>query len=300
MILVVEATGRLGGTITQRLLAAGKDVRILMRHNSPSEELARKGRATSAQSLVEAGAQPVFGGLRDRASLNAACAGVEVVVTTANTALRGGEDSVQTVDLDGNRNLIGAASAAGVKHFIFTSAMIADLHSPVPFLQPKAKTEDELKVSGMAYTILVPTAFMEVWVGSVVGRPLMAGQPITLVGEAKRKHSFVSRADVAAYATAAVDNPAARNRRLLIGGPEGLSWRDVVAVCTRVLGRELTVRFVTRGETGPDLDEGVIGLLAGMEMYDSVVGMGELSHTFGVEPTPVEVVVGRMFGGVGS
>jgi NADH dehydrogenase len=108
MILVVGATGRLGGVITEQLLAAGKDVRILLRHNSPSEALATRGMATSAQSLIEARAQPVFGDMQARVSLDAACIGIEVVVTTANTALRGGEDSVRTVDLDGNRNLVGS------------------------------------------------------------------------------------------------------------------------------------------------------------------------------------------------
>jgi NADH dehydrogenase len=299
MTLVIGATGRLGGLITQRLLAAGKDVRILVRHNSPLEDLAKQGMATSAQSLIEAGAEPVFGDLRDRASLDAACAGIEVVITTANTALRGGEDTVKMVDQEGNRNLIEAASAGGVRHFIFTSAMAA-LNSPVPFLQAKARTEDELKTSGMAYTILAPAAFMEVWVGSVVGGPLMAGQPVTLVGEAKRKNSFAYMADVVAYAIAAMDNPAARNRRLPIGGPEALSWRDVVVTCARVLGRELEVRFVEAGEPVPDLDENVIGLLAGIEMHDSVLDMSELSRTFGIEPTPLEVVVSQMFGGVGS
>ena len=41
MILIVGATGTLGGRITRRLLEAGKEVRILVRHNSPSAELAQ-------------------------------------------------------------------------------------------------------------------------------------------------------------------------------------------------------------------------------------------------------------------
>jgi NADH dehydrogenase len=161
--------------ITQRLLAAGKDVRILVRHHSPSEELARQGLATPAQSLIDAGAQPVYGDLKDRTSLDAACQGIETVVTTANSALRGGEDNVGTVDLKGNRNLIDAAKAAIVKHFVFTSAIIADRDSPVPFLQAKALSEEHLCASGMDYTILVPNTFIEVWTGMIVGLPLQIG-----------------------------------------------------------------------------------------------------------------------------
>ena len=300
MMLVVGATGRLGGMITQRLLAAGKDVRILARHNSPSEELAKQGLATPAQSLIDAGAQPVYGDLKDRASLDAACQGIETVVTTANSALRGGEDNVEAVDLKGNRGLIDAAQSASVKHLIFTSALIADKESPAPFLQAKALSEEHLRASGMDYTILAPNTFMEVWVGMIVGMPLQMGQPVTLVGEARRRHSFVSMVDVAAFATAAVDNPAAVNQYLAIGGPEAVSWRDVVAACERAMGRDLPVQFAAPGEPIPGQGEEVAGLMAAMESYDSVIDMADTARTFGVELTPLEMVAGRMFGGAGS
>ena len=50
MILVVGATGMLGGMITQQLLAQGKEVRILVRHNSPSDAMARSSEARSFMS----------------------------------------------------------------------------------------------------------------------------------------------------------------------------------------------------------------------------------------------------------
>jgi len=90
--------------ITRRLLEGGDEVRILVRQDSPSEELARQGLATSAGSLIEAGAQPVYGDIKDRASLDQACVGTETVITTANSAMRGGEDNVDTVDREGNRS----------------------------------------------------------------------------------------------------------------------------------------------------------------------------------------------------
>jgi uncharacterized protein YbjT (DUF2867 family) len=295
MILVAGATGRLGGMITQRLLAAGKDVRILVRHNSPSEELAKQGLATAAESLIDAGAQPVYGDLKDRASLDAACWGVEMVLTTANSALRGGEDNVESVDRKGNRSLIDAAQAAGVTHLIFTSALIADKESSAPFLRAKALSEEHLRASGMGYTILAPNIFIEVWAGLIVGMPLRQGQPVTLVGEARRRHSFVSMGDVAAFATAAVDNPAALNQRLVIGGPEAVSWREIVAACGKAQGRELPLQFVAPGEPMPGQTEAIAGLMAAMESYDSVIDMDETARTFGVELTPLEVVAKRMF-----
>lgn len=296
MILVVGATGMLGGMITQQLLAQGKDVRILVRHNSPSEAMAAQGMATSAQTLVAAGAQPVYGDMKDRASLDRAMAGVHTVLTTANSALRGGEDNPETVELHGNRNLIDAAKAAGVDHFIFTSAMGADSNSPDPFVRGKGQTEVAVRESGLTYTILYPNVFTEVWVGMVVGGPLRAGQPITLVGEARRLHTFVSMGDVAAFSVAAVDNPAAHNATIPIGGPEAVSWRAIVAGVEQIIGREVAIRFVQPGEPVPFVPDVVQGLLAAQDTYDSPLPMADIAATYGVTLTPMATVLQRMFG----
>lgn len=56
MILIVGATGTLGGRIACGLLERGKAVRILVREPSPTAELAAMGMATSAESLIAAGA----------------------------------------------------------------------------------------------------------------------------------------------------------------------------------------------------------------------------------------------------
>ena len=290
MIMVVGATGIVGGMITRRLLEDGKDVRILVRTNSPSEQLAQEGRATSAEELIGAGAQPVYGDLRDRASLDAAVQGVEAVITTANSAGRGGEDNPQSVDLEGNRNLIEAARDAGVERFVFVSAFGADPENPVPFMQAKGQSEASLRESGMEYTIFAPTPYMEIWAAVVVGMPALQDRPVILVGEGRRRHSFISNRDVAAFAVAAVDHPAARNRYLALGGPEPLSWRDVVATYERVLGKSISVEFVAMGEPVP-LPDPMPWILAGMETYDSAIEMDEISRTFDVPLTRLETFV---------
>jgi uncharacterized protein YbjT (DUF2867 family) len=289
MIGVIGATGIVGGMITRQLLERGKEeVRILVRRDSPTSQLVQRGLATSAESLIEAGAQSVYGDLRDRASLAAVVEGVETVITTANSAMRGGADNPQSVDLEGNRNLIEAARDAGVEHFIFVSALGADPNHPAPFMQAKAQSEASLRESGMEYTILAPTPFMEVWPGLMVGMPALQGQPVTLVGEGRHRHSFISNRDVAAFAVAAVDHPAARNQYLAIGGPEPLTWRDVVATYERVLGRPISVQFVAIGEPVPGLPDPMPALLAGMETYDSAIEMDEIARTFDVPLTRLE------------
>ncbi len=290
MILVVGATGIVGGMITRRLLEQDKDVRILVRHNSPSEQLAREGRATSAEGLIGAGAQPAYGDMRDRASLDAAVQGVQTVITTANSAGRGGEDNPQSVDLEGNRNLIDAARDAGVERFVFVSAFGADPENPVPFMQAKGQSEASLRESGMDYTILSPTPYMEIWAAVVVGMPALQDRPVILVGEGRRRHSFISNRDVGAFAVAVVDHPAARNGYLALGGPEPLSWHDVVSTYERVLGRSIAVEFVAMGDSVP-LPDPMPWILAGMETYDSAIEMDEISRTFDVPLTRLETFV---------
>jgi uncharacterized protein YbjT (DUF2867 family) len=253
MILVVGATGQLGSLITRRLLEQGREVRILVRAGS------------EYRALEAAGATAVVGDLKDRASLDAATRGVDTVLTTANSAVRSGADNVQSVEIEGNRNLIDAAAASGVKHFIFTSTMGAAPDSAIPLMRGKGLAEQHLKASGVPYTILAPNGFMEVWLPMVIGIPLQSGQPVTLVGEGNRKHTFVSSGDVAAFATAAIDNPASRNQHIFIGGPEALSWKDLVRITSRVVGRELAIRHVTPAEGLPGIPAVVSGLMAGMD-----------------------------------
>src|SRR6266487_2802663 len=288
MILIVGATGNLGGAGTRMLLAQGQPVRILARAQS------------NYQPLQEAGAQVVLGDLKQRGSLDAACQGVDTVITTANSAARGGEDTVQTVDLEGNRHLIDAAKAAGVRQFIFVSSLAADPNSPIPFVQAKGQTEDYLRESGMPYTILAPNGYMEVMVAGFVGMPAMMGQPVTIVGGGRRKHSFISASDVAAFILAAVDNPAAINQKLLLGGPQPLSFRDAVAIYERVLGHRIPISSVAPGEPVPGLPEMIAQLLAGLDTYDSPIDMTETARTFGIQLTPLEEVVRRAVTSVGS
>jgi NADH dehydrogenase len=283
MILIVGSTGSLGCAIAQALLARGEVVRILVRRDASAAEP-----NSALQKLVAAGAQPVRGDLKDRASLDRACAGVDTVITTANSAMRGGEDNTQTVDLDGNRNLIDAAKGAGVGHFIFVSANGADPSSPVPFLAAKGLTEQHLQASGLPYTIIAPEAFMEVWVGMVVGGPALANQPVTVVGSGNRRHTFISARDVAQFTVASVGNQDAINRKLVLGGPQAISFRDAAQAFERMLGREVRLQSVAPGQPIAGFPQVVVDLMTGFDLHDSVVDMTALSKQFGITLTSAD------------
>jgi len=271
MILVAGGTGLVGSMIVDGLLDQGRRVRALVRSQAAVERLSARGVDT------------VVGDLKDRASLDRACAAVDVVITTANSMARGGEDTPETVEEQGNRNLTDAARAAGVRHFVFTSALGSALESPVPFLRGKALAEEYLKDSGLTYTILLPNLFMEIWCPNIVGRAVLEGRPVVLVGEGRRRHSMISAADVAGFAVAAAGNERAYNRALVLGGPEPVSWQDVVAAYERVTGRKIEVTYIPSGQPLPGVPDFVSGLMNQLEGYDSVIPMEAVAHEFGVK-----------------
>lgn len=281
MILCVGATGLLGGSIARRLLGEGKAVRMLVRSGSDYEE------------LVSAGAEAAIGDLKEAGSLRAACRGVEAVVTTANAIGRTGEDNLESVDHLGNRDLVDAAASEGVRHFVFVSALGADVSHQMPLLKAKGLTEQRLRTSGMGWTVLQPNFYMDLWIPMIVGGPALAGHPVTLVGDGLRRHSMVAVRDVAAYATAALDHPhLALGRTLLIGGPEPVTLRDVVVAFERALGQDLVVETIGPGEPIPHVPEFVGELAAALASYDSPLDMTELARTYGVAQTTLTDFVG--------
>ena len=274
MLLVAGATGSLGTRITKRLLDQGRPVRILVRPGS------------DPAALAAAGAEVAIGNLKDPASLERACVGVQTVITTASASRRG-DDSIENVDRQGNLNLVDAAVRAGVRHMILTSTLAASESSPVPLFRAKAAAEARLRDSGIAWTVLQPNAFMDVWFGMLIEMPLFSGQPVTLVGESRRRHAFVDEQDVAAFAVAAIDHPAARNATIAIGGPDALTLRDAVRAYEDAGAPERPIRSVPPGDPIPGLPEPIWGLAAGLESFDSPVPMEETARTYGVTLTTV-------------
>ena len=272
MIVVAGATGSVGSRIVLELLARGEQVRALVR---PTSDYGR---------LQAAGAEIALGDLKDAPSLEHACQGADVVITTA-TASKRGDDRLAAVDLEGNYHLIAAAERAGVGHFILVSTVGASPESPVELFRAKGLAEEQLRASGMAHTILQPAPFMDVWFGMLVELPMHAGRPVTLVGESRRRHAFIAERDVALLAAAAPRTPSARNVTLQIGGPEAITWLDVVRAYEAAAGRPIAVQSVPPGAPIPGLPEPVWGLAASLESFDTVIPMEQVTREFGITLT---------------
>jgi uncharacterized protein YbjT (DUF2867 family) len=224
MILVVGASGRLGSRVAQLILERGTPVRAM------SRDISRLAR------LTKLGAEPVTGDLRNPATLSRACANVDKVVAAAHAFIAEGDNHPGTVDDAGNRQLIDACRISDVKHFVFTSAHDARADHPLEFFRIKFRVEEYLRASGLSYTILRPSAFMEFW-AALVGQPIVEKGRTTIFGRGLNPVNFVSVADVAQFALIALNDPAASHQVIEIGGPENLSLIEVAAIFERVTGR---------------------------------------------------------------
>lgn len=233
MNLVVGASGMLGAEICHRLAEEGKQVRALARDSTDPAK---------RDKLKSFGARLSYGDLKDHSTLEAACRDITSVISTASSTFsRQTGDSIESVDLQGQLNLVRAAKAARVSHFVFISFPPA----PGDFALQRAKrvVETELAGSGVPYTVLQPTFFTEVWLSPAVGFDA-ANASAQIYGSGQNKISWISYLDVAKFAAGSVDNAAARNCVIKLGGPEALSPLEVVQTFEEVSGRKFTVTHV--------------------------------------------------------
>jgi uncharacterized protein YbjT (DUF2867 family) len=233
MILVVGSTGILGGEICRRLREAGQPVRGLVRSTSGEEKVAR---------LQSMGVETVLGDLRDPPSLQAACQGVDTVITTATTTLSMQPgDSIPVTDQQGQIDLVQAAKKAGVKRFVMVSIPLETL--PCPLVTAKRKVENAVMSSGMDYTILRPSVFMEIWLSPALGFDYTNGKA-TIYGEGHGKNRYISVGDVAQYVVESLTTPAAINACFDLGQPQSYSMMEVVRAFEQATGKTFELTFV--------------------------------------------------------
>jgi uncharacterized protein YbjT (DUF2867 family) len=231
--LVVGATGVLGRTIVSSLLDGTSSLRAMVRPTRNND---------ATQTFSASGVELARGDLKDRTSLETACRGVRTVISTAtSTSSRLVGDSIETVDEEGQASLVQVAREAGVERFVFVSFAA----SPLDFALQRAKrgVEELLRASGMAYTILQPSYFMEGWLSPKLGFDPVGGRA-RLFGGGLRKVSWVSVRDVARFAAAAAEGDRMIGRTVPLGGPEALSQRDVLDIYAELGGPPVTVEDV--------------------------------------------------------
>ena len=140
MLLVTGATGTTGMEVLRALKARGAKARALVRDE------------TKAHHLRDLGFEPTTGDLGDPRTLGAALEDVERAYLVS---------PISPMQSEFEQAFLETAKEAGVKHIIKLSVIGASPEAPQRFARTHAKVEQALKESGMAWTLLRPTGFMQ-------------------------------------------------------------------------------------------------------------------------------------------
>jgi NADH dehydrogenase len=168
--------------------------------------------------------------------------GVKTVVS-AVTGFGPGGGGPMAVDLQGNVNLIAAAEAANVHHFVLISMHGARQDHPLELYRAKFYAEERLRKSRLAWTIIRPTVFMELW-AAIVGDSLTKSGKATVFGRGDNPINLVSVRDVARFVELAVTDPRLQRTTMDVGGPQNLTLNDVVEILAASSGRKAAARHV--------------------------------------------------------
>jgi uncharacterized protein YbjT (DUF2867 family) len=224
MILVSGATGTVGTELVRRLWAEGAQTRALV-HDASKADVVRRPEVQIAQGDF---------GLPE--TLDAALDGVDVVFLAS-------PPHPQQVQMEGN--MIEACKRAGVKHIVKLSIMKASPRAAVPFLKWNGEIERELEQSGITCTCLQPNYFMQ--------NLLRLADNISSTGTIQlpmkdAKVSMIDTRDVAEVALRVLVDPEPHaGKRLVLTGPEALSFEQVADKLTLAMGRK--IRYM---DTRPD------------------------------------------------
>ncbi len=230
MIAIAGGTGRLGRLLVRQLTEQDLPVRILTRE----PERTKRGTALAVE-VIQADA-------RDARTLPDAIAGASVVISAMHGFAGPGSVSPASVDRDGNFNLIEAASRAGAA-FVLVSVVGAGPDHPMDLCRAKYAAEERLRGSGLPWTIVRATAFMETW-ASIMLEPLRKRGTIPVFGRGENPINFVSVRDVAALVTLAARDASLRGRTLELGGPENLSLSQLASAVQKAAGQRGRVRRI--------------------------------------------------------
>jgi uncharacterized protein YbjT (DUF2867 family) len=223
VILLAGGTGRLGTLVVSRLTAVREPVRVLTRDTCRAAAL--RG------PLVDV----VLGDVRDPSTLLPALSDVRTVVSAVQGFAGPGGVTPESVDRDGNANLVAAAKAEG-SDVVLVSVVGASADSAMELFRMKAAAEENLINSGVPWTIVRASGFLELYLDLVRRSAGKAGRPLVF-GHGQNPIDFVRVADVADAVVRATIDPALRCRTLNVCGTN-LTLNAVAAMVQQELGSD--------------------------------------------------------------
>lgn len=283
MILVTGATGFLGSHLVRELIAGGYKVRALVRD-------VRRGERLESQ-----GVELVKGDMTDPESLKEVTKGIETVINLVGV-ISGGEKVYRAVHTEGTRNLTQAAKENGAKRFIYISANGASKDGATPYFRTKWEAEEEVRKSGLEYTIFRPSVLFgpnDAFVNQLAfGMRIAPVFPVFGSGEYKLQPLFVT--DLAQCIVKSITEPKAVNQAIEMGGPDAMTFNEIVDAVAEALGKKvfklhlplslikLSARLMGKILKKPPVS---IDQLIMMEQ-GNICDIARMKEIFGISPTP--------------
>lgn len=284
-VLVAGGRGFLGSAIVDALLGDGHEVGVLSRSS---------GKGGGKVEVVQ-------GDVTEPAGLAGALAGWEVVVDAVqfpNSPIENPKKgyTFENVDLNGTKNLVDAAKAAGTRHFVDMSGVGAAADGKFHWLRFKWQAEQHIIGSGVPYTIIRPS-----WVygpGDVSLNRFLGFAKflpfVPVIGNGKTRINPVFVKDIGAHVAKAVElGP--QGRIFEIGGPETLTMDEIVRTALNVQGKKRfllhqpvwlmkIVASVVQFAPGRPLTPDAIDFIT----QDGVADTSALREVFGLRLTPLQ------------
>jgi len=220
MILITGGTGFIGRILLKQFIELGMEVRSLLRPTTHSPRL-----PAGIQLDVTISSLTDFRGIR------AACNSVKTVIHLASSEHLSMRDFIPEKEITGTRNLAVAAAEAGVERFIFLSHLGAHSTSAYTVSRTKALEEDVIRKSGVPFTIIRPSIvygpedhFTTKLASQLAWFPLIYFLPGH--GDTLLQPLWVN--DLTTAMTWTLDDPATIGQTYEVGGPEYLSFRQIL------------------------------------------------------------------------
>ena len=212
MILITGATGHVGSEVLRQTIEAEASVRALVRDPEKAKE------------IQDSGVEIVEGNFANPASLDSAFEGVERLFLLSGAV-------PDQVDLESNA--IDAAVRAGVHHVVKQSIYGTEIGSSAPYRDSHGQIEEKLQSSGLGFTFLRPTFFMQ----SIPSLIAPDGNIYAPTGDGRI--GWVDIRDIAAVARHALTEDGHESDAYEITGPESLSFAEVAEKLSAATGQEI-------------------------------------------------------------